>query len=339
MPTTMRAVQVSQPGGDFELVERPVPAAGQGQVRVRVQACGICHSDMFAKENSMGATPYPIVPGHEIAGVIDEVGPDVVGSWQTGDRVGVGWFGGACHHCTPCRRGDLINCVNSGIPGITFDGGYADYVVVPADALAAVPEQLSAEEVGPLMCAGVTTYDALRKSPARPGDRVAVVGLGGLGHLGVQFAAKMGFEVVAVSRGTEKRDLARKLGATEHIDSTASDPGQALAEMGGATVVLSTAPSGEAASQLLPGLAPRGQLIVVGVGGDPLAVPPFSLIGGAASVAGHPSGTAADSEDTLRFAKLSDSRAMIETMPLERVGEAYRKMMTDEARFRMVLTM
>jgi D-arabinose 1-dehydrogenase-like Zn-dependent alcohol dehydrogenase len=336
--TTMRAMQISRPGGEFEQVQRPVPKPATGQVRVRVQACGVCHSDVFAKENSMGATPYPIVPGHEIAGVIDELGPGVAGSWRAGDRVGVGWFGGACHHCAPCRDGDLINCVNSGIPGITFDGGYADQVVIPADALAAVPEGLSPVEVAPLMCAGVTVYDALRKSPARPGDRVAVVGLGGLGHLGVQFAANMGFEVVAVSRGTEKQDLAHKLGAAAHIDATAADPGQALAEMGGATVVLCTAPSGEAATRALPGLAPRGQLIVVGIGADSLQVAPFSLIGGATSVAGHPSGTAADSEATLRFARISDSRAMVETLPLEQAGEAYQKMISGDQRFRMVLT-
>ena len=338
MPT-MRAVQVPQAGGDLELVERDLPVPGAGEVRVRVQACGVCHSDMFAKEGVMGdATPFPIIPGHEIVGLVDEVGPGVLGSWAVGDRVGVGWFGGACYHCDPCRRGDFITCENGRIPGVTFDGGYAEAVVVPADALARVPDELSSEDAAPLLCAGVTTYHALRSSPARPGDRVAVMGIGGLGHLGVQFAARMGFEVVAISRGTDKADLARKLGAHHHIDSNAVDAGQALADMGGATVILATATSGEAISALGPGLAPRGQLIVVGAAETPLTLNAMSLIGPAAGVSGHPSGTSKDSEDTLNFSRITDVRPMVETMPLERAAEAYDRMMANEARFRMVLT-
>lgn len=334
----MRAVQVAEPGGPLELVERDVPSAGEGRVRVRVQACGICHSDMWAKEGVLPVTPYPIVPGHEIVGVIDEVGPGVTGRWHTGQRVGIGWFGGACYHCESCRRGDFITCANGVIPGISFDGGYADMVVVAADALAAMPDELSDTEAAPLLCAGLTTYNALRNSSARPGDRVAVVGVGGLGHLGIQYAAKMGMEVVAISRGTAKASLARDLGAHEHIDSEAGDPGQALAELGGADVVLATAASGQAASDMLGGLAPRGELIVVGAGEDPLQVAPPALIMPGATVSGHPSGTSKDSEDTLRFSRVTAVRPMIETVPLEKAADGYEKMMANDARFRMVLT-
>jgi alcohol dehydrogenase len=335
----MRAVQVAAAGASLELVERDVPDVVGDQVRVRVEACGVCHSDMWAKEGVLPITPYPIVPGHEIVGVIDEVGPGVAGPWQRGERVGIGWFGGSCHYCESCRRGDFITCANSTIPGITFDGGYAEFVVVSADALARVPEELSSVEAAPLLCAGVTTYHSLRESTARPGDRVAVLGVGGLGHLGIQFAARMGMEVVAISRGPEKAELARQLGAHQHIDSHAEDPGQALAEVGGAQVVMATAASGAAASQLVPGLAPRGQLLVLGAADDPLEVPAPSLIMPGAAVVGHPSGTSQDSEDTLRFSRLTGTRPMIETMPLEKAPEAYEKMMSNQARFRMVLTM
>ncbi|GAA4853992.1 alcohol dehydrogenase [Actinomycetospora corticicola] len=335
----MRAVQVPQAGGEFELVERDLPQPGEGEVRVTVQACGVCHSDMFAKEGVMGdATPFPIVPGHEIVGLVDALGENVRGDWKPGDRVGVGWFGGACYHCESCRRGDFITCANGRIPGVTFDGGYADAVVVPADALARVPEELSAEEAAPLLCAGVTTYHALRSSVVRPGDRVAVLGIGGLGHLAIQFAARMGCEVVAISRGTAKADLAKQLGAHEHIDSEAGDPGEALAAMGGATVIVATATDGGAVSRLVPGLAPRGQLIVVGAAETPLTIEAMSLIGPATQVAGHPSGTSKDSEDTLNFSRITGVRPMIETMPLEQAAEAYEKMMANDARFRMVLT-
>lgn len=334
----MRAVQVAEPGGALELVERDIPQVGPGQVRVRVQACGVCHSDMWAKEGALPSTPHPIVLGHEIVGTIDEIGPAVPGTWQRGDRVGIGWFGGSCHHCESCRRGDFITCPNSPVPGITVDGGYADHVVVASDALASMPEELSAAEAAPLLCAGVTTFHALRQSAARPGDRVAVLGVGGLGHLGIQFAARMGMEVVAISRGPGKAELARRLGAHHHIDSDATDAGRELAELGGAQVVLATAASGAAAADMLPGLAARGQLLVLGAADDPLQVLPPSLIMAATAIVGHPSGTSKDSEDALRFSSMTGVRPMIETAPLERAAEAYAAMMNNEARFRMVLT-
>ncbi|GAB3466597.1 alcohol dehydrogenase [Streptomonospora sediminis] len=336
---TMRAVQVPEAGGPFELVERELPEPGDGEVRVRVQACGVCHSDMFAKEGVMGAaTPFPIIPGHEVVGVVDEVGPRVLGPWSPGDRVGVGWFGGACYHCERCRRGDFITCVNGRIPGVTFDGGYAEAVVVPADALARIPDELATEEAAPLLCAGLTTFHGLRSSPARPGDRIAVVGVGGLGHLAIQFAAKMGCEVVAISRGPEKAALARDLGAHRHIDSTAQDPAAALAELGGANVVVATTTSGSAVSTAVAGLAPRGQVLVLGAAETPIELNAMSLIGPATSIAGHPSGTSQDSEDTMHFCTTTGVRPMIETLPLERAAEAYERMISNDARFRMVLT-
>jgi alcohol dehydrogenase len=337
--TTMLAMQIAKPGGPFETVQRDLPEPGAGEVRVRVQACGVCHSDMFVKEGLLGdATPFPIIPGHEVIGVVDEIGPDVRGSWSRGDRVGVGWFGGACSGCDRCRRGDFITCRNGRIPGITFDGGYAEAMVVPADALARVPDELSAAEAAPLLCAGVATFNGLRRSPARPGDRVAVLGVGGLGHLAIQFAAKMGCEVVAISRGPAKADLARQLGAHHHIDSAAEDVGPALASWGGADVVLATATDGAAIAATVGGLAPRGQVVVLGAPGTPIELSAFSLIGPATSVAGHPSGTSADSEDTMRFCRLTGVRPVVETMPLDRAAEAYERMMAGDARFRMVLT-
>lgn len=336
---TMRAVQVAKAGGPLELVERDLPEPGRGEVRVRVQACGVCHSDMFAKEGVMGdATPFPIIPGHEVIGLVDEIGEGVTGDWHVGDRVGVGWFGGACYHCEPCRRGDFITCENGRIPGVTFDGGYADALVVPADALARVPEELSAEDAAPLLCAGVTTFHALRSSGARPGDRVAVLGVGGLGHLAIQFAARMGCEVVAISRGPEKADLAKSLGAHRHVDSQAEDAGEALAALGGARVVLATATSGEAIASTVGGLAPRGEVVVLGAAETPIELQAMSLIGPAASVSGHPSGTSKDSEDTMNFCRITGVRPMIETMPLEQAAQAYERMMANDARFRMVLT-
>lgn len=333
----MRAVQVAQPGGLFEPVELEIPEPGRGEARVKVRACGICHSDSWPKEGGFPGTPYPIIPGHEIAGVIDALGEDVRG-WSTGQRVGVGWFGGNCGYCEPCRRGDLVNCENNRIPGVTMDGGYAEYLTVPASALALMPNELSAEEAAPLMCAGVTTYNALRQSNARPGDLVAILGLGGLGHLGVQFAVKQGFRTVAIARGREKEPLARKLGAHHYIDSTAEDVSQALIELGRARVVLATVTVASAMSDTVNGLAARGQLIVVGAGIDPLTVTPIQLIGGDNVIAGHASGTSMDSQDTLAFSALSGVRPMIETMPLERAGDAYERMMSGAARFRMVLT-
>ena len=337
MSQTMRAVQVSEKGGAFEIVERPVPEPGPGEALVKVDACGICHSDMFAKEGAYPGVSFPVVPGHEVAGTVAALGDGVKG-WEDGQRVGVGWYGGNCGQCGPCRAGNLIGCQDMGIPGVTFDGGYADYVLVRANALAAIPDELSAEQAAPLMCAGVTTYNALRHSGARPGDVVAVLGVGGLGHLGVQYAAKMGFRVVAMARGSEKGDLASGLGAHHYVDTTASDPAEELGKLGGARVILSTITNGEAVSATVGGLGAEGRLVVVGAAEDPIQVPAFALIGTNGGVLGHASGTAADSEDTMRFSALTGVEAKIETMPLEQASEAYDRMMAGDARFRMVLT-
>jgi alcohol dehydrogenase/propanol-preferring alcohol dehydrogenase len=337
MPDTMRAVQVSQPGGDFELVQREVPTPAPGQALVRVHACGVCHSDSFAKQGGYPGVSHPLVPGHEIAGEIAALG-DGVNGWKVGQRVGVGWFGGNCGYCEWCRRGSLIDCENMEIPGVTADGGYADYVVVRATGLASMPDELSAEEAAPLLCAGITTFNALRRSSARGGDRVAVLGVGGLGHLGVQFAVKLGFKTVAVARGAEKEALARKLGAHHYVDSTAGDPGQALLGLGGVDLILSTVTSSDAMAAVFGGLRPRGTLLVLGASMDPIAIPAAALIGGSKSIVGHASGTARDSEDTLNFSVLSGVRPMIETMPLESAAQAYEKMMSGDARFRMVLS-
>lgn len=335
--TEIRVVQVPEKGGDLELVRRPLPEPGRGEVRVKVQACGVCHSDQVAKDGLFPNVPYPIVPGHEIAGVIDEVGEGVT-AWSTGTRVGVGWFGGHCGECDPCRRGDLIDCRNLRIPGVTYDGGYADAMIAPADALVRMPDDLSAEDAAPLLCAGVTTYNALRESGAKAGDTVAILGIGGLGHLGVQFARKMGFRTVAIARGQEKAALARDLGAHVYIDSTAQDAAEELTKLGGAKVILATVTTGRAMSALIPGLAVRGKMVVVGIGMDPIEVSSLDLIGGSRSIVGHASGAAIDSEDTLSFSALAGVRPTIETVPLERAAEAYDKMMRNEARFRMVLT-
>jgi alcohol dehydrogenase/propanol-preferring alcohol dehydrogenase len=334
---SMRAVQVKEQGGPFELVEREVPEPARGEALVRVHACGICHSDMFAKEGGFPGISWPHVPGHEIAGEVAALGEDVHG-WEVGQRVGVGWFGGNCGYCRQCRRGDLINCANMGIPGITFDGGYADYVVVKASAMASIPDELSAEEAAPLLCAGITTYNALRHSGAHAGDLVAVLGVGGLGHLGVQFASKLGFDTVAIARGTEKEELARRLGARHYIDSTAQDPAAELQALGGARVILATVTNAPAMTAVLGGLGVRGKLLVVGASMEPMQIPPAMLIGGSKAIVGHASGHSGDSEDTLDFSALSGVRPMIETFPLERATEAYERMLSGEARFRMVLT-
>jgi D-arabinose 1-dehydrogenase-like Zn-dependent alcohol dehydrogenase len=333
---TMRAVQVPEQGADFELVEREVPQPGRGKILVRVEACGVCHSDSFAKDGYPGVT-WPVVPGHEIAGVIESLGDGVEG-WEEGQRVGVGWFGGNCGHCEQCRRGHLMDCENMGIPGVTFDGGYADYVVVPAAAAASIPDELASEDAAPLLCAGITTYNALRRSGAVAGDVVAILGVGGLGHLGVQFASKLGFDTVAIARGTGKEDLARELGARHYIDSTSQDPAEELNKLGGANVVLATVTAADAMAAALGGLAPRGKLIVVGAAMEPMELVPAMLIGGNKSIQGHASGTSQDSQDTLDFSVLSGVRPRIETMPLERAAEAYDRMMSGDARFRMVLT-
>jgi D-arabinose 1-dehydrogenase-like Zn-dependent alcohol dehydrogenase len=335
--STMRAIQVATKGGPFELVTRSLPEPGRGEVRVKVQACGVCHSDSIAKDGVFPMVPYPIVPGHEIAGVIDAVGEGVIG-WAVGQRVGVGWFGGHCGRCEPCRRGDLVDCRNLRIPGINYDGGYAEAMVAPADALALIPDELSPVDAAPLLCAGVTTYNALRESGARPGDLVAIQGIGGLGHLGVQFAAKMGFRTVAIARGEEKKALALQLGAHIYLDSETQDVAAELTRLGGAKTILATVTSGKAMSALIPGLAVRGKLVVVGVGMDPIEVSAADLVLGSRSVVGHAAGASIDSQDTLAFSALSGVRPTIETMPLERAAEAYDKMMRNEARFRMVLT-
>jgi alcohol dehydrogenase/propanol-preferring alcohol dehydrogenase len=329
-------MQVSEAGGPLELREREIPEPAPGEVRVRVQACGVCHSDSYAKEGYFPGVTYPVVPGHEVAGVVDAIGDGVHG-WNVGEPVGVGWFGGNCGYCEPCRRGDLMDCQNKPIPGVTADGGYAEYLVCRAAALARMPDDLPAEEAAPLMCAGVTTFNALRRSGARAGGLVAVLGIGGLGHLGVQFAVRLGFETVAVARGREKEELARRLGAHHYVDSEAEDVAHALSQLGGAAAILATAANASAMTAAFGGLGVRGRMIVVGASGEPLAVTPGQLIGGNRSLHGHASGTSMDSQDTLAFSALTGVRPMIETMPLEQAAEAYARMMSNEARFRMVL--
>ena len=332
--STMRAVQVSRPGGPFELVERPIPEPGAGMVLVRVEACGICHSDALVKEGHMPIS-YPRVPGHEVAGVVAAVGAGVT-AWSAGQRVGVGWNGGYCGQCPPCRRGELFACVTRQVTGVTFDGGYADYLVAPASALAAIPPDLSAIEAAPLMCAGITTFNALRNAGARAGDLVAVLGLGGLGHLGLQFAAKMGYRTVAIARGPEKGDLAAKLGAWRYVDSQASDPAAALQKLGGAKVVLATVTSADAISALQAGVGVNGTLLVL-AGLPKLTISSLPMFGRQA-IRGWYSGTAIDSEDTMAFSALTGVRSMNEVFALDQVTPAYDRMMSGGARFRVVLT-
>ena len=335
--TTMKMARVPEANASFELVDVDIPEPGPGEVRVKVHACGVCHSDSLTVMGAMG-NDFPRAPGHEVAGEIDAVG-DGVRAWSAGDRVGVGWFGGCDFTCEACRRGDFISCENGQVPGIAYDGGYAEYMVAPAEALARIPDDLSDVDAAPLLCAGITTFNALRTSVARPGDLVAILGIGGLGHLGIQYAVKMGFEVVAIARGEEKGPLAKELGAHHYVDSTTTDVAEALTALGGAQVVLATVTVPDAMTPALGGLKPRGQLIVVGASPDPLQVPPFALIPGSTAVQGHASGTSQDSEDTLRFSALTGVTPRIETVPLERAQEAYDKMMAGDARFRMVLTM
>jgi D-arabinose 1-dehydrogenase-like Zn-dependent alcohol dehydrogenase len=338
MPT-MRAVQVARPGGPLELVERPVPEPGPGSVRIKVQACGICHSDVMTKQGLWPGITYPRVPGHEVVGVIDAVGKDAPPRWQAGQRVGVGWHAWHCGYCDPCRRGDFFACQTGvRVTGISFDGGYADYMVAPATALALVPAELSAPDAAPLMCAGVTTFNALRNSGARAGDLVAVLGVGGLGHLGVQYAARMGFRTVAIARGKDKEPLARQLGASHYIDTQSSDPAAELAKLGGARVVLATVTNGPAMSATVGGLAPLGRLMVLGAA-ESLETSPLLLLSGRRAVEGWYSGTSIDSQDTLAFSVQSGVRSMNESYPLERAAEAYDRMMSGKARFRVVLTM
>jgi len=336
--TPMKAAQIPKPGADFEIVEREIPNPAAGQVRIKVQACGVCHSDLFTKEGVWPGIEYPRVPGHEVVGVIDEVGAGVTG-WENGQRVGVGWHGGQDGTCLSCRRGDLRNCQNLKITGISYDGGYQQYMVAPVEALAAIPESLSAVEAAPLLCAGVTTFNALRHSGAFPGDLVAVLGIGGLGHLGIQFANKFGYKVAAIGRGSENAALAKKLGATLYIDSKSTNTTEALQKLGGAQVILATAPSSKAMSELIDGLGPNGKLMVIGATFDPIEVTPVQLISGSRTIQGWAAGTPADSEDTLRFAELTGVRPMIETYPLEKAAEAYARMISGKAQFRVVLTM
>ena len=334
----MKAAQVPKPGGDFEIVEREIPKPQAGHVRVKVQACGVCHSDSFTKEGQWPGIQYPRVPGHEVAGIVDQLGAGVT-EWKMGQRVGVGWHGGHDGTCVPCRRGDFRNCVNMQVSGISYDGGYQQYMVAPANALVAMPDRLGDVEAAPLLCAGITTYNALRNSGAMPGDLVAVLGIGGLGHLGIQFANKFGYKVAAIGRGSENTALAKKLGAHVYIDNQATKPAEELQKLGGAQVILATAPSSKAMSEVIDGLGPNGKLVVIGATLDPIEVAPVQLINGSRTIQGWASGTPADEEDTLRFAVLSGVRPMIETYPLEKAGEAYARMMSGKAQFRVVLTM
>ena len=333
----MRVMQVTRPNGPFEIVEREIPEPDAGSVRIKVEACGVCHSDSMTKEGLWPGIQYPRVPGHEVAGIIDEVG-DGVSEWKKGQRVGVGWHGGQDGTCLWCRRGDFRNCRNLKIPGISYDGGYQQYMVAPVEALAALPESLSDVEAAPLLCAGITTFNALRHSGALPGDLVAVQGIGGLGHLGIQFANKFGYKVAAIGRGSENAALAKKLGASLYIDSRSTNAAEELHKLGGAQVILATAPSSKAMSELIDGLGPNGKLMVIGAAFDPIEVTPIQLIGGSRTIQGWAAGTPTDSEDTLRFAELTGVRAMSEVFPLERAAEAYEHMMSGKARFRAVLT-
>jgi D-arabinose 1-dehydrogenase-like Zn-dependent alcohol dehydrogenase len=332
----MRVVQIAEPNAPFELVERPIPEPDRREVRIKVEACGICYSDSYVVTGGFPGVRYPAVPGHEIAGRIDEVGADVT-TWRVGQRVGVGWFGGVCFVCDRCRRGDFITCRNLKIPGIHYDGGYADYMIAPIEALASIPDELEAAAAAPLLCAGITTFNALRNSGAKPGDLVAIQGIGGLGHLAVQFARRMGFHTVAIARGKDKERLALELGAHVYVDSEAVDAAAALAALGGARVILTTVTSGKAMTPLIDGLGVDGTLIVVGASPEPIEVNPFHIIGERRGVRGWPSGTSADSEDTLRFSVLTGVEAMIETYPLTQAAEAYQRMMSGKARFRVVI--
>jgi D-arabinose 1-dehydrogenase-like Zn-dependent alcohol dehydrogenase len=334
----MMVAQISKPGADFEIVEREIPEPGTGQVRIKIQACGVCHSDAFTKDGSWPGIQYPRVPGHEVVGIVDELG-DGVSAWKKGRRVGVGWHGGHDNTCRECRRGDFRNCRNRKVPGISYDGGYQQYMLAPIEALVTIPDSLNDIEAAPLLCAGITTYDALRRGGASPGDLVAVQGVGGLGHLGIQFATKFGYNVVAIGHGSESAALAKKLGANVYIDSKSTNAVEALQQLGGARVILATAPSSKAMSELVDGLGPNGKLVVIGADFAPIQVSPVQLINGSRTIQGWASGSAADSEDTLRFAEQTGVRAMIEIYPLAKAAEAYERMISGKAQFRAVLTM
>jgi len=334
----MRVAQIPKAGADFQVVERKIPQPGAGEVRIKVEACGVCHSDALTKDGLWPGIQYPRVPGHEVAGTIDQLGPGVT-AWKQGQRAGVGWHGGQDNTCRECRRGDFRNCRNLRIPGISYDGGYQEFMIAPVEALVAIPDTLSWVEAAPLLCAGITTYNALRHSGALPGDLVAVQGIGGLGHLGVQFASKFGYKVAAVGRGPGNAALAKKLGAHLYIDTSATNAAEELQKLGGARAILATAPNSKAMSELVDGLSANGKLIVIGATFEPLEVSPVQLIVGSRSIQGWAAGTPADSEDTLHFAELSGVRPMIETYPLEKAAEGYARMMSGKAQFRVVLTM
>ena len=336
--TTMKAAVLAAPGENFQIVEREIPEPGVDEVRIKVQACGVCHSDALIKDGSWPGISYPRVPGHEVVGVVDKAGA-AVSTWRSGRRVGLGWHGGHDNTCRECRRGDFRNCDNLRIPGISYDGGYQEYMIAPAEALVAVPDILSDVEAAPLLCAGITTYNALRHSGASPGDLVAVQGIGGLGHLGIQFANRFGYKVAAIGRGPEKAGLARQLGANVYIDAGVENPSEGLRKMGGAKAILATAPNSKAMSELIGGLDVNGRLIVVGVEFAPIEVSPVQLIMGGRSIHGWNTGTPADAEDTLRFSELTGVRPIVETYPLEQAGAAYARMISGKARFRVVLTM
>lgn len=337
MARKMKAVQVRQARGSFEIVEREVPEPGPGQVRLAVEACGICHSDAITKEGWM-PVQYPRVPGHEVVGRIDRVGPGVT-AWKEGQHVGVGWHGGHCGQCDACRVGDFVTCVAQQVCGISYDGGYAEYMVAPQDALARVPEGMSSEDAAPLLCAGVTTFNSLRNMDVRPGDLVAVQGIGGLGHLGIQYSRKLGYRTVAISRGGDKRQLALELGAHEYIDTEKGPVAEALQKLGGARVIMVTASSSSLASELVGGLGRNGTLLLLGAGNEPIPVSGLQLLSKRLRVQGWPSGIPQDSQDTMAFSKLTDVRSRNEVFPLERAAEAYERMMSNHARFRVVLKM
>jgi D-arabinose 1-dehydrogenase-like Zn-dependent alcohol dehydrogenase len=335
---TMKAVQIPKAGGDFQLIERPIPEPAKNQVRIKVEICGICHSDVVAKEGLWPGITYPRIPGHEVAGRIDAVGTDVT-NWKVGQRVGVGWHGGHCFVCDFCRKGEFILCRNEKVTAVHHDGGYAEYMVAPAESVALIPDDLSADEAAPLMCAGITVFNSLRNSRARAGELVVIQGIGGLGHLGIQYARQMGFNTVAIGRGQDKEPLARKLGAHKYLDTDTAKPVEALQKLGGARVILCTAPDSKAMSQLIDGLAPDGELLVIGASPDPIQVNGVGLLAARKTIQGWPSGTAKDSEETLEFSALSGVRPMIEKFPLEKAAEGFAHMMSGKARFRVVLTM
>ncbi|MFU8812596.1 MAG: alcohol dehydrogenase [Balneolaceae bacterium] len=334
----MKAAQISKAGADFELVDLPKPEPAADEVLIKIEACGICHSDAFVKDGLFPGIEYPRVPGHEVVGTIELTGSDV-SMWQTGARVGVGWHGGHCFTCDPCRNGDFINCQNGKISGISYNGGYAEYMVAPQEAIAAVPDELSSAEAAPLLCAGITTFNSIRNAGAKPGDLVAVQGIGGLGHLAVQYAAKMGYRVAAISTSNDKKSLALELGAHHFINAKEQDAAEELQNLGGARLIVATAPNSAAISSVVGGLGVDGNLLILAATGEAVEVSPLSLIMGRKSVSGWPSGTARDSEDTLNFSALTGTKPLIETYPLEKVAEAYDRMINNEARFRVVLTM